>query len=221
MSKSETIEALMESAIYCFSRDGYEGASLRDIARNASVPLSTIHFYFGSKTELFGAVGRRAWSEIDQDRSAYLQKAIAENPGRPPALGALIYALAYPIVSRALSKSERDIGQIFILRSHTSHWQSGMSSRMLELADRSMTRWIDALTQLYPRLTRADIVWGFSFVIGTIYSWQVIDHRYDSMLDGDGERSAEDVTADIVAFCSNGMEAIAARRTALASALSH
>ena len=221
MSKLETIEALMESAIYCFSKDGYEGASLRDIARNANVPLSTIHFYFGSKTELFGAVARRAWIEIDQDRTAFLEKALLENPSKPPALGALIYALAYPVISRALSKSERDIGQIYILRSHTSHWQSGTAVRMLELADRSVSRWIDALMRIYPNLTRADVIWGFSFIVGAIYSWQVIDHRYDSMLGVDIERPADDVTGDIVAFCRSGIEAFARRRSAVASALAH
>ena len=47
MSKAQTIAALIESAIDAFSRYGFEGASLRDIAANAGVPLGTIHMYFG------------------------------------------------------------------------------------------------------------------------------------------------------------------------------
>lgn len=216
MSKAETIEALMESAIQCFAKDGYEGASLRDIARNANVPLSTIHFYFGSKTELFAAIRRQAWDEIDQHRSTLLELVLAADPARPPDPGRLIHALAYPIVRRALSKSDRDISQIYILRSHTSYARSGLRNQAVELADRSMARWIDALERVYPAMSRPDLIWAFSFVIGVIYSWQVIDRRYDSMLGvGVGvERSADDVTADIVAFCAKGLEAVALVRSA-------
>jgi AcrR family transcriptional regulator len=66
MSKAETIDALMESAIHCFSQHGYEGAALRDIAAEAGVPLSTIHMYFGSKAELYTAIERKAWIECEQ-----------------------------------------------------------------------------------------------------------------------------------------------------------
>jgi AcrR family transcriptional regulator len=211
MSKSATIDALMESAIFSFSRDGYEGASLRDIARSADVPLSTIHLYFGSKSELFAAVGRKAWEEVDVERSHLLAQALAKNPDQPP-LTDLIHAVAYPIVRRALSKQDRDIAQIYILRSHLSHWNPPINDAMLDLADRSMVRWINAMMQSCPTLSRQDTIWAFSFSIGVVYSWQVIDHRYDSLLGQDVERSAEDVAADIVAFCCAGIQAIADRR---------
>lgn len=211
MSKLETIQALMESAILCFAKDGYDGASLRDIARNADVPLSTIHFYFGSKGELYLEVVRHAWAEIDKERGELLEQALAAGDARAPQLSALVYALAYPIVRRALSKNARDIGQIYILRSHTSHSQPSFLSNGIVMADRSMVRWIDAITLIHPTLSRPLIIWGFSFIVGAIYSWQVIDHRYDSMLGDAAERDAEDVTNDLVSFCTNGFEALANR----------
>jgi AcrR family transcriptional regulator len=216
MSKTATIDALMESAIYSFSRDGYEGASLRDIARSAEVPLSTIHLYFGSKSELFSAVGRRAWEEVDAERSGLLEAAITKNP-EMATLPDLIHAVAYPIVRRALGKSDRDIAQIYILRSHLAHWNPPLTGNMLELADRSMVRWINAMMQCCPTLSRQDMIWSFSFVIGVVYSWQVIDRRYDSLLGGDNERSAEDVTADIVVFCRSGIEGIVQQRAMAAN----
>jgi len=212
MSKAATIDALMESAIFSFSRDGYEGASLRDIARAADVPLSTIHLYFGSKSELFAAVGRKAWEEIDNERSALLEMALAKNPSAPP-LTDLIYAIAYPVARRALSKSDRDIAQIYILRSHMARWHPPISEPMLDIADRSMVRWINAIMLSCPTLSRQDTIWAFSFVIGVVYSWQVIDHRYDRLLGEDVPRTAEGVTADIIAFCCEGIKAMAARRS--------
>lgn len=217
MSKTETIEALLESAIHRFAKDGYEGASLRDIARHAGVPLSTIHFYFGSKNELYAEVRRQAWNEIDDERTAYLEKALSAHPGRPPAFSALIHALAYPVVRRALSKNQRDIGQIYIIRSITSVWRSGAYGQALEMADRSMARWIDAIAMLYPTLSRGDVIWTFSFIVGAIYSWQIVAQRYDSMLGPERDRSPEDVTSDIVAFCCTGFEAVVERRMPLSN----
>lgn len=209
MSKAATIDALLESAIYCFSKEGYEGASLRNIARDAGVPLSTIHLYFGSKAELFKAVQWNAWVEIDQERSVLLEEAQSNSGDKPPPLCDLIHALAYPVARRALSKDTRDVALIFLLR---SHWQPNINPGMLDIADRSMVRWIDAMAQNCPTLNRGDVVWAFSFVVGATYSWQLIDHRYDRLLDPDDERTADDVTRDLVTFCCSGIQAIVDQR---------
>lgn len=63
-----------------------------------------------------------------------------------------------------------------------------------------------------PTLSRQDIVWALSFVVGVIYSWQLLDHHYDRLLESDVERTVEDVTNDIVAFGCNGVQALIDRR---------
>jgi AcrR family transcriptional regulator len=216
MSKADTIDALMESAIHCFSRYGYEGASLRDIAANAGVPLSTIHMYFGSKAELYSAIERKAWTEIDDERSALLTRALEGAKDRPPELADLFHALALPVVRRALGDSDHDRERIFIVRSRVSAQALLKPTDFLEAADRSVVRWIDAMGQACPTLTRQDIIWAFSFVVGAIYSWQLIDHRYDRLLGEDEERTVEGITADIVAFGCAGVRALIDRRAAAA-----
>ncbi len=215
MSKADTIDALMESAIHCFSRYGYEGASLRDIAANAGVPLSTIHMYFGSKSELFSAIERKSWNEIDDERSGLLSRALEKAAGRPPELADLFHALAFPVVRRALGESDHDRAQIFIVRSRVVHGPIlAAASNFTKTADRSVVRWIDAMVLACPTLRRQDIIWAFSFVVGAIYSWQLIDHRYDRLLGQDIERTAESVTADIVAFGCAGVQGLIDKRAA-------
>ena len=196
-----------------FSRAGYEGAVLRDIARDAEVSLSTIHLYFGSKSELFAAVGQKAWSEIDRERSAHLDKVLSESVEAPPPLEGLIYALAFPIVRRALSDRDRDVAQVYILRNHMSHWQPHIDSGALERADQSIVRWVDAMRLSCPSLSHQDAVWAFSFVVGVIYSWQLIDHRYDRMIGADLGRTPDGVGGDLVSFCASGVRALAERRS--------
>lgn len=212
MSKAQTIDALMESAIHCFSRHGYEGASLRDIAANAGVPLSTIHMYFGSKAELYTAIERKAWAEIDDERSALLSDALAKAGVRPPELADLIHALAWPVVRRMLGSSEHDQERIFIIRGRVADRSAGGRTGLLEVADRSMIRWIDAIALACPELVRQDIVWAFSFVVGAIYSWQLVDHRYDQLLGQDIQRTVAGITGDIVTFGCAGILALIERR---------
>jgi AcrR family transcriptional regulator len=212
MAKAETIDALMESAIQAFSQFGYEGASLRDIASDAGVPLSTIHMYFGSKSELYGAVEQKAWAEIDNERSILLHEALAKHPDGAPELADLIYALALPVVRRALGTSRPDMARIHLIRSRVAERSALKPDGLLEVADRSMIRWIDAMTISCPTLSRQDIVWAFSFVVGALYSWQLIDHRYDGLLGQDVERTVDDVTADIVAFGCAGVQSMIERR---------
>lgn len=216
MSKADTIDALMESAIHCFSRYGYEGASLRDIAANAGVPLSTIHMYFGSKAELYAAIERKSWNEIDDERSALLSRVLEEAADRPPKLAGLLHALALPVVRRALGDSDHDRERIFIVRSRVADRTLFETNNFLEAADRSVVRWIDAMARACPTLTRQDVVWAFSFVVGAIYSWQLIDHRYDRLMGPDVERTVDGVTNDIVAFGCAGVHGLIEARAAQA-----
>jgi AcrR family transcriptional regulator len=50
--KSETGTAILDAAKAVLHRNGYSGLSMRDVAADADVPLSQIHYYFGSKQGL-------------------------------------------------------------------------------------------------------------------------------------------------------------------------
>jgi AcrR family transcriptional regulator len=50
--KAETGTALLEAAKRVLNQKGYAGLSTRDVAAAASVPLSQIHYHFGSKQGL-------------------------------------------------------------------------------------------------------------------------------------------------------------------------
>jgi AcrR family transcriptional regulator len=50
--KSETSTAILEAAKMVLHRNGYAGLSTRDVAAEAGVPLSQIHYHFGSKQGL-------------------------------------------------------------------------------------------------------------------------------------------------------------------------
>src|SRR6187549_2694513 len=47
--KAETSSTLLEAAKKVLRQNGYAGLSTRDVATEAGVPLSQIHYHFGSK----------------------------------------------------------------------------------------------------------------------------------------------------------------------------
>lgn len=59
-----TRAALLASARRLFARRGFDGASVRDITRDAGVNLGAITYHFGSKRELYGAVLQEVLSPL-------------------------------------------------------------------------------------------------------------------------------------------------------------
>lgn len=212
MSKLETIKALKRSAIESFSKHGYEGASLREIANHAGVPLSAVHLYFGSKCELYTAVGQQVWTELEQERNELLCTIIGHRDAKALSLSDVVYALAYPVVRRALSDCEYDQASLWMVRGSVPRHHRDHNVEVSQSSDKEIQRWMDAIMSSCSGLSRAELVWAYSFVVGAIYSWQLLDHRYDKFLEHEERVTTQEVVGDIVAFCCSGIQAMIDRR---------
>jgi AcrR family transcriptional regulator len=205
MSKAETIAALRDSATQVFSEVGYYGASLREIAAMAGVPLSTIHMYFGSKGALFAEVVGEVWREIEQERVQIL--AARKQADRPSSLRDVVYALAYPIVSRARSPLPEQRRTPKLLR----HWVAAPPEVNVALrenygTEQALGRWIDMLAAAWGPLSNVDAIWGFSYIVGAVYSWEMVYQRYDSIVAFTDDRSADEITRQLVDFAVAGLQ---------------
>ena len=205
MSKARKIDALLDSAILSFAKDGYAGASIREIAGRADTSPGTIHMYFGSKDELFQAASRRIWLNIAQEREDLIQAASRRAAGGAAPLADLIWALTFPIVKRALSRVEMDSAELNVIRSRVPE---NLGVEVDPGAGRTLVRWIDAMASACPGLSRRDLVWVYSWILGVGWSWQSIDHRYDELLCDGLHRETDEVMADIITFCCAGVEAM-------------
>jgi AcrR family transcriptional regulator len=58
-----TREAILQSALVAFTRHGYDGVGVREIARAAGVTAMLVNRYFGSKEQLFAEVVDVVFSE--------------------------------------------------------------------------------------------------------------------------------------------------------------
>lgn len=69
MAKTDTRDRILEAARDCLLADGYASMSTRKVAVQAGVPLSQIHYHFGSKDQLILAI-LRSENENLLDRQA-------------------------------------------------------------------------------------------------------------------------------------------------------
>ena len=65
---------IVEAAKAILGRDGYEKASIREIANEAGVARGLVHYYFETKEDLLVAVAERAAGEFGE-RMAKLREA--------------------------------------------------------------------------------------------------------------------------------------------------
>ena len=59
IKKGRKFDQVLEGARRIFMRDGFEGASVDDIARSAEVSKATLYSYFPDKRILFSEVAHR------------------------------------------------------------------------------------------------------------------------------------------------------------------
>ena len=75
-----TREAILRSAVDAFSRHGYEGVGVREIARTAGVTAVLVNRYFGSKEELFAAAVQVTFADpggFEEERSTLARQLAA------------------------------------------------------------------------------------------------------------------------------------------------
>lgn len=77
MIDSETKDKILESARILFADLGYEGTSIREIAKAADVNVASVNYYFSSKENLFLEILRKGYI----DCADYMKVLIEKNQG--------------------------------------------------------------------------------------------------------------------------------------------
>jgi AcrR family transcriptional regulator len=73
-------ETILEAALKAFAREGYDGASMPKIARLAGVAPPLIHYYFGSKENLWRETIDYSLGELRREAAAIFQATRSLNP---------------------------------------------------------------------------------------------------------------------------------------------
>ena len=74
----ETKEKLLASAEHEFMEKGYQGASLRNICKNAGVTTGALYFFFKDKDDIFASLVAPVLGSIRTMMEAHMQQELQE-----------------------------------------------------------------------------------------------------------------------------------------------
>lgn len=195
-------ESIMNAAEIVFANQGYAGTTLREISLLAGVTQALITYYFGSKFELFSETFLRRATPIADARVEALARLQAQ--GRANDVGAIVGAFLQPVLD--LRATEQ--GPAFLrlhARLHTE--PPNLSYELRKTAyDESTHLYIEALHKALPHLSRFDVHWRMTLMIGTyLYALSDTNRMEDMVPESYDPKDASRLMAETVAFITGGM----------------
>jgi AcrR family transcriptional regulator len=158
-------ERILRQAERVFARFGYDGASLRQIAEAAGVPVALVSYHFGSKDGLYRAVFYRRVPAIVEQRLAGLAIAMSE-PDLDRRLELIVKALVMPLLRLRARDKDPSFGRL--LAHETTDPNSEARGIIRHLIDPVAYKILEALASALPDRPARDIRWAYQFMLGAL-----------------------------------------------------
>ena len=179
--RAETLGGILDAAEDLFSQRGLYGVTLKDVAKQADVHTSLLHYYFDDKRNLFEAVFARRAGETSSRRMAALDQYELESGGKPTVEGAL----------HAFLDTDLDLymqGGKPWMNYAAFGARASMTPEGAELMDVHfdpvVLRLVAILKRALPDYSDEDIFWGYHFVTGALMNSLARTGRIDRLSGG-------------------------------------
>lgn len=162
----EMRDHLLDHAEAFFSRHGFHGVTVREVARSAGVDPALVHYYFESKQGLFDAVFDRR-SDVLNDERIRSMEAYSQEAGEGITVEGCIEAFLEPIRRRSIPGDPgwKNYFRLVALVNNSSQWGGQMMTRTF---DPVIRRLIDLLRKCMPQARDADLFWCYHFLSGAL-----------------------------------------------------
>lgn len=209
--RAETIEKILDTAEALFSKRGFYGVTLKDVAKGVGVHHTLLHYYFEDKKTLFDAVFSRRASVSSSRRMKALEEYDRRTNGSPTVEGAL-HAFLDTDFDLYIEGGEQWRNGLALAAqvANTPVWGAEM---MDEHFDPVVLRLIGILKKALPDYPEEDIFWGYHFVTGALMLTLARTGRIDKL--SNGVCQSDDLAAAkmrMAAFMAAGFHAICCER---------
>jgi AcrR family transcriptional regulator len=217
--RAETLEQILDAAEYLFSLRGLYGVTLKDVAQQADVHTSLLHYYFDDKKAMFDAVFARRAAVTAEKRMAALDRYAGESRGKPTVEGSL-RAFLDTDLDLYIQGGEgwRNFAALGAQVAMAPKWGAQLFD---EHFDPVVLRLIGLLKQALPDCPEEDIFWGYHFVTGALVMTLARTGRIDQL--SHGLCKSEDfpaVKARMARFLAFGFEGVCRDRAEARTAAS-
>ena len=160
-------DRILDVAEALFAEHGYDGVTLRQIARGAGVDVALASYHFGKKLDLFNAVFERRADYLNEARSEALRK-VQQSAGRGgPSVEQIIEAFLRPLELAQETGGEgwRNYLALVAYINNSPYWGRRMMSKLF---DELVNEFIDALRTALPGATESDLYWCYHNLSGAL-----------------------------------------------------
>lgn len=204
-------ESILDAAEDLFSRHGFYGVTVRQVAAEAGVDTALIHYYFGAKRQLFDAVFARRAEILNQERLDAMAAYQAAHP-RDMTVEGVIEAFIGPLLDRSMTNDPgwKNYFRLVALVNNTPAWGGETMHRFF---DPVVHRLIDVLKIALPGAEIRDLYWCYQFLTGAMMLALSETGRIDQ-LSGGLCRSTDlpAVRKRLFAYCAAGLEGVVRRK---------
>jgi AcrR family transcriptional regulator len=204
-------EAVLNAAEALFSQHGFDGVTVRQVAKLAGVDVALPNYYFTSKRGLYDAVFARRAEALNRVRSLRLEE-ILRRAGEGEALKVrdILWAFVSPV---AEAQASHDTGWAHYCRLVAQVNSSSVWSKMMtQYFDSIILRFIEALRMALPTLSEKDVYWAYHFLSGSLTLSMAATGRIDSLSHNlCRSDDAEEVYDKLISFFAGAYEAMAAQ----------
>lgn len=163
---NERAQAVLDSAEELFALHGFDGVTVRQIAKLAKVDVALPSYYFGSKRELLDAVFERRAMLFNKARSDALDEVAERWRSTSPPLREVIAAFLRPIAEAQMSGDAgwRNYCRLVAQVNSSPVWVQMMTSHF----DNLVRKFINMVGMALPQAIEEDLYWAYHCLSGSL-----------------------------------------------------
>lgn len=206
--KAIAADKILDAAEDLFSKHGFDGVTMREVAALANVDPALAHYYFSTKQGLFDAVlERRAELVFSERMGAFDVYEAAAASGKGSIEGA-VAAFVIPLLERARNGDD-GWKNYFRLLALVNNDPNHVAQSVMSYFDPLVHRLIAAVSRALPGAREEDLFWCFHFLTGSLTLALSRTGRLDRV---SGGRCRSDDLASIeprmVEYCAAGFRSV-------------
>ena len=179
--RAQSLEQILDAAEYLFSKNGFHGVTLRDVAARVGIHTTLLHYYFKDKANLFEAVFARRAGITSGRRMVALEDYEREAGDNPTVEGALHAFLDTDLdLYYQGGESWMNYAAFCARVSNTPEGAQLMDAYF----DPVVLKLVEILKRALPDYSEEDIFWGYHFVTGALMNTLARTGRIDKVSGG-------------------------------------
>ncbi len=169
MPEGATTTALLDAAETQFADEGFQRASLRAVMRAAGADPGAIHYHFGGRSALAGAVLDRLLAPLNTRRLERLDAAIARAAPTPVPVRGLVEALIRPDLELAADLERKGPGRARLVGMIYLEPEAFVTERVEAHFAPVAERFLPEMIGAAPHVAPGDLAWRVRWIVfGTL-----------------------------------------------------